>query len=240
MRLGPASAALLACQPIRQAPGFFVRLLRLGAVFLRAAGAWRLGGFAREPQCLQPRHVVEHGLCRGVAFGLAGLASWRRGCLVEARIGAVAIFFCHLGRFLFSWFSFLAFGSGRLVAVGGFLRQSQCAQIRRPFSNRDVGRRDIGHRLDAFGILGELSVQPDLFQFGGAFGSSFIMVPQNSRRTVARRGTSLTTICSRTLFSAGKDPFSVPKSAMVMKGRSAKPARNRLFRSQNVAPAFTM
>jgi hypothetical protein len=33
----------------------------------------------------------------------------------------------------------------------------------------DIGCRDVRHRLDAFGILGELSIQPNFLQLGGAF-----------------------------------------------------------------------
>jgi len=44
----------------------------------------------------------------------------------------------------------------------------------------DVGRGNLGHRLDAFGLLGDLSVQPDLFQLGGAFRLVTHQFPQNS------------------------------------------------------------
>src|SRR5580698_6447625 len=87
---------------------------------------------------------------------------------VEARIGAVAVFFGHLNRFLFLGFG-LGLGLRRLGAVGGFLGEANRAQILGPLADRDICGRNIGHRLDAFGILGDLSVQPDLFEFGGTF-----------------------------------------------------------------------
>src|SRR6202022_3000191 len=105
-------------------------------------------------QCLQLSHVVEDGLRSRVAIGLAGLSLVR---LVETRIGAVAIFCCHLSGLLFLGLGF-GLGFGRLVAVGGFFGQSDRAQVCCPLSYSDVGCRDIGHGLDAFGILGELSV----------------------------------------------------------------------------------
>src|SRR5665647_114334 len=59
--------------------------------------ALRLAREATEPQGLQPRHVVEHGFCGDVLFGLAGFGLVR---LVEPCVGAVAVFFGHLSRLL--------------------------------------------------------------------------------------------------------------------------------------------
>ena len=95
--------------------------------------------------------------------------------LVETRVGAIAIFFRHFRSPFFAAWPWPCFDRWfrRVFAVGGFLRQSQRAQLLGPLSDRDVGGRDIGHRLDAFDILGALAVQPDLLQFGAAlFGSS--------------------------------------------------------------------
>jgi hypothetical protein len=137
----------------------------------------RFGGLAGEPQRFQLRHVVGHGLQSRVALGLAVFGFVRLVCgLVGTGIGAVAIFFCHLNCFLLLG---LGFGFCRLVAVGGFFGQSNRTQVGCSLSYRDIGGRDIGHGLDAFGILGELSVQPNLFHFGGGFRFVIHRVPQN-------------------------------------------------------------
>jgi hypothetical protein len=81
----------------------------------------------------------------------------------------------------------LHFGFDRLGAVGGFLGQPDRAQVRRPLANRDIRGRDIGHRLDAFGVLGELSVEPDLLHLGGGFRFVIHKAPQ-SRRPESWRG----------------------------------------------------
>src|SRR5664279_73490 len=52
---------------------------------------------ATDPQGFQPGHVVEHGLGVGVLLELVGFGLVR---FVEARIGAVAVFICHLSRLL--------------------------------------------------------------------------------------------------------------------------------------------
>src|ERR1700732_2785922 len=61
-------------------------------------------------------------------------------------------------------FLFLRVGLGGcgLVAVGRLLGQSDRAKVRRPLAYRNVSGCDIRHRLDAFGLLRELPVQPDL------------------------------------------------------------------------------
>jgi hypothetical protein len=50
--------------------------------------------------------------------------------------------------------------------------------VSHPLSDRKVGSRDISHGLDAFGILGELSLLPDLFEFGGGFRFVTHRMPQ--------------------------------------------------------------
>ncbi len=96
----------------------------------------------------------------------------------------------------------------------------------RPLSNGDVGSRNIRHRLDAFGILGALAVQPDLFHFGGAFRFVRPSDPQNSWRAHASCGDlrpDLTMHWATKGASFGriwpeKRPFRA-ESAIVVKGR---------------------
>src|SRR3954463_6784305 len=90
------------------------------------------------------------------------------------------------GRFLFLR---LGFGFDRVGAVGGFLRQPDRPQGRRPLADRDIRGRDIGHRLDAFGVLGELSVEPDLLHLGRGFRFIVHKAPQ-IRRAESWRGWS--------------------------------------------------
>src|SRR5579863_4800921 len=71
-------------------------------------------------------------------------------------------------RFLDGLLLALGLGFGRVVAFGCLFRQSQCAQMGRALSYRRVRRRDLSHGFDAIGVLRELSLQPDLFQFGSA------------------------------------------------------------------------
>jgi len=130
----------------------------------------RLGGFPREPQGLQPRHIVEHGFRGDILFGLAGFGLTG---LVEARIGAVVILFAHLSRLLFLRFGF-DLGRRRIVAFGGFSRQALRAQIRRPFADRDIGRRNLRHRLDAFASWAIFRFSRISFNSAGLFGSSLI------------------------------------------------------------------
>src|SRR5439155_14168271 len=125
---GSPSAVLLARQPVGQGHRLLVRPLGAGGRLLgglRGGGALRLGCLARKPQRLQLRHIVEHGLGGGVAFGLAGSRVLGGPChLVGACLGAITIFFRH-----FRSASFRGLGLGlafdcrfrRVFTVGRFL-----------------------------------------------------------------------------------------------------------------------
>src|SRR5258705_10285823 len=102
---------------------------------------------------------------------LPDLASWAARVILLLRAAARSrSSFVISSRFLFAGFRLcLGLLLGRLVTVGDFLCQPHLAQRRRAFSYRDVGRRDVGHRLGAFDLLSELPVQPDLLHLGGGF-----------------------------------------------------------------------
>src|SRR5206468_4149506 len=95
-RSGSPSTALLVRQPVGQGRRFFVRLLGFCPRLLGHRRALWFGGFARKPQRLQPRHVVEHGFTGGVPVGLAGSGVLGCSCgLVGTRLGAITILFGH-------------------------------------------------------------------------------------------------------------------------------------------------
>ena len=165
--LGPSAAALLARQPIRQRRGLFCRLLpdlRWRWPFSPPRAVRRLRGRAARlsaSPCCRARLSSSR---RGRSF-----RPWHRcrarALLKRASARSRSSFASQVVFFFFGLA--LAFGLRRVGEVGGFPRQSRGAQVGGSLPDRDVGRRDIGHRLDAFGILGGPAVQPDLLQLGG-------------------------------------------------------------------------
>src|SRR5437868_3720587 len=115
-------------------------------------------------------------------------ASWAARVILLLRAAARSrSSFVISSQFLFAGFRlYLCLWFSRPVAVGGFLRKAPLAQRRRAFPDRDVGRRDVGHRLGAFDFLSKLPVQPDLLHLGGAFRLLIHQAPQMSQRLAMR------------------------------------------------------
>jgi len=83
-----------------------------------------------------------------------------RAILLNTRIGAAAVFFCSFSLFFLFLGLALALGFRWLVALRSFPQPIAMARrFRRPLSYGDVGCRDFGHGLDAFGVLRELPIQ---------------------------------------------------------------------------------
>src|SRR6266436_2121590 len=158
--------------------------------------------------------------------------------------------FCRSGRLLF----LIGLGYGWLGAVGGLFRQSHRAQVSHPLSYGDVGSRDIRHGLDTFGILGELSFQPDLFELGGGFRFVIHRMPQDSqgahRRACASNPTMhwIDKVASLSLSGIRRECAVFVQNwrlwLRVADRRATGSSRSHgnlpSVSDQNVAPAFTM